>query len=442
MPTQLPANLARLRKITRAGFMTAPSDQQSKLFRDEVFDAKRDTWLGQIVLIRPISFTFLTIATVALAVTVLAFLFLGEYTRKAKVSGYIVPSQGLIKIIPQQNGVITELRVKEGQLVQQGEVLAVLNSERATATGGVQAGFGKQIAVRRDSLLADREKIDTLYAQQSRALNDRINSQRAELAQVESGVKLQQERIRISEQMLDKQRRLNADKFISDLALQQKEQEGLSELAALENLKRSRTSILRDIGAIASDLKTLPVKRENEISALERNLATLEQDRIENESRREIQLIAPQAGIVTGINADPGKLAVAGQPLLTLIPQGAGMQADVYVPSRAAGFIRAGSKALLQYQAFPYQKFGSHEGKVSKISRTAVASTELPFPAQQGELFYVATVELLKQTVTAYGKEERLQSGMLVDCSILLDRRTLFEWVFEPLYSISGKWGT
>ena len=420
--------------------MTASSDQKSKLFRDEVFDAKRDTWLGQIVLIRPISFTFLTIAAVALAATVLAFLFWGEYTRKAKVSGYIVPSQGLIKIVPQQTGVIAELHVKEGQVVARGEVLALLNSERATAAGGVQAEFSKQIAVRRDSLLADREKIDTLYAQQARALNDRVNSQRAELAQVESGVKLQLERIRISEQMLDKQRRLNADKFISDLALQQKEQEGLSELAALENLKRSRTGILRDIGTIASELKTLPVKRENEISALERNLATLEQDRIENESRREIQLVAPQAGIVTAIATDPGKLAVAGQPLLTLIPQGAGMQADVYVPSRAAGFIRIGSKALLQYQAFPYQKFGSHEGKVSKISRTAVASTELPFPAQQGELFYVATVELVKQTVTAYGKEERLQSGMLVDCSILLDRRTLFEWVFEPLYSISGRW--
>ena len=141
--------------------MTAPSDQQSKLFRDEVFDAKRDTWLGQIVLIRPISFTFLTIATVALAATVLAFLFLGEYTRKAKVSGYIVPSQGLIKIVPQQTGVIAELRVKEGQQVARGKVLALLNSERATAAGGVQAEFSKQIAVRRDSLLADREKIDT-----------------------------------------------------------------------------------------------------------------------------------------------------------------------------------------------------------------------------------------------------------------------------------------
>ena len=135
-----------------------------------------------------------------------------------------------------------------------------------------------------------------------------------------------------------------------------------------------------------------------------------------------------------------GKLAIAGQPLFSLIPEGASLQADLYVPSRAAGFIREGSKALMQYQAYPHQKFGSHEGVVTKISRTAVAGNELPFPVPQGDLFYVATVQLNKQTVTAYGKEERLQSGMVVDASILQDRRTLFEWVFEPLYSITGKW--
>ncbi|MBL8524014.1 MAG: HlyD family efflux transporter periplasmic adaptor subunit, partial [Betaproteobacteria bacterium] len=400
-----------------------------------------DTWLGQVVLIRPISFTFLTIAVVALAVTVLGFLFWGEYTRKAKVSGYIVPSQGLIKIASQQNGLIVDLRVKEGQQVAQGEILAVLNAERATANGGAQAETGKQLGVRRELLVQDREKISALYEQQTRALRERIAGVRAELGQVQQGLTLQQERVRITELMLDKQRRLHAEKFISDLALQQKEQERLADLGALENLKRSRTALQRDLASLESDLKSLPMKEQNELSTVSRNLALLEQDSIENESRRETYLTAPQAGTVTAIFADRGKLAVAGQPLLNLIPGGAKMQADVYVPSRAAGFIRVGSKALLQYQAYPYQKFGSHEGRIAKISRTAVASNELPFPAQQNELFYVATVELMKQSVTAYGKEEHLQSGMLVDASILLDRRTLLEWVFEPLYSISGRWG-
>jgi membrane fusion protein len=414
--------------------------EQSRLFRAEVFEAKRDTWLGHVVLIRPISFTFLSLAAAALAVAFLIFLFWGEYTRKSKVAGYIVPSHGLIKVAPQQTGVISQLRVREGQRVAAGDVLAVINTERTGAQGGAQAELNRQIGIRRDSLANDREKIDALYAQQARVLADRTNAMHAELTQVEGGLRLQQERIRIAELVVEKHKRLRAENFISDLAMQQKEQDKLAELATLENLKRSHINLSRDLLTIKSDVRTLPVKRENELSALQRNMAAVEQDRIENETRREFYLIAPQAGLVTGITADPGKLAAAGQVLLNLIPAGSDMRAEVYVPSRAAGFIREGSKALLQYQAFPHQKFGSHEGVVRKISRTAVPTSELPFPAQQGELYYVATLELHKQTVTAYGKEEHLQSGMLVDANILLDRRTLFEWVFEPLYSISGKW--
>ena len=411
------------------------------MFRQEALDAKKSTYLGEIVLIRPISFTFLTTIAAGISATLLAFLFFGEYTQKAKASGYIAPSQGLIKVSAQQAGIITELRVVEGQLVKQGDVLAILNTERATANGNTQAEIAKQIAARRALFNQDRSKTITLYAQQSHALSDRFANLKIEIMQVESNLALQQDRIRITEVMLATQRRLNNEKFISDLALQQKEQDRLVDMSGLETLKRSRTSLLRDLAGIGADLKSLPFKRENELSALDRNLASLEQDQIEAESHRETMLIAPQSGVVTALAADRGKLAIAGQPLLSIIPTGATLQAELYIPARSAGFIRIGSKTLLQYQAFPYQKFGTHEARVIKISLTAVAANELPFPAVKDELFYVATLKLAKQSVTAYGKEQPLQSGMLVDANILLDRRTLFEWVFEPLYSISGQLG-
>jgi membrane fusion protein len=332
------------------------------------------------------------------------------------------------------------LRVKEGQTVKRGDIIAVLNLERATAAGGVQAEFSKQISARRNSLLQDIEKAETLYQEQVRALKQRLHSMRTELAQIESGYRLQQERIRIGDVILGKQRSLHENKFISDFAFQQKEQERLAELATLENIKRNRTNLMRDIGIVESEIKTTPIRQENERSGMDRNLAAIEQDRIENESRRELHLVAPQSGVVAALAADIGKLAIVGQPLLSIIPAGAHLQADVYVPARAIGFIREGSKALLQYQAYPYQKFGSHEGRVVKIARTAVTAIELPFPAPQGELFYVTTIDLSKQTVTAYGQEAKLNSGMMLDANILLDRRTLFEWVFEPFYSITGRW--
>ncbi|MBL8514116.1 MAG: HlyD family efflux transporter periplasmic adaptor subunit, partial [Betaproteobacteria bacterium] len=411
-----------------------------KLFRDEVFEAKKDTWLGQVVLIRPISFAYLSGAAAFLAAFIVGALFVGEYTRKAKVPGYIAPAQGLIKIAPQQSGIVALLKVKEGDTVKKGDVLAVINTERTSAGGGTQAEMDRQIGVRRDTLLQDKSKLDVLFAQQQRAAESRLAALRGEVAQLDATIRLQQERVRIAEHMADKHRKLYAEKFISELALQQKEQERLAELGNLENLKRNRSASQREITALDADLKLLPLKRENELSALERNLAGVEQDRIENETRREFFLVAPQDGTITALTTHTGKLAAAGQPLMNLIPAGSDLRAEVYVPAQSAGFIREGQKALLQYQAYPYQKFGTHEAQVVKVAKTAVAANELPFPAEQGALYYVATLALSKQTVTAYGKEEPLQSGMLLQANILLDRRKLIEWVFEPLYSITGQW--
>jgi membrane fusion protein len=116
----------------------------TSLFRQEVFTAKRNTWLGEIVLIRPTSFAFLTCVTALIVAVMLGYLFWGEYTRKAKAIGYIVPNAGLIKVAPQQAGIVSELRVREGQSVNQGDILAILNTERATANGDAQAEISKQ----------------------------------------------------------------------------------------------------------------------------------------------------------------------------------------------------------------------------------------------------------------------------------------------------------
>ena len=57
-----------------------------------------------------------------------------------------------------------------------------------------------------------------------------------------------------------------------------------------------------------------------------------------------------------------------------------------------------------------------------------------------GEPVYAITVKLAAQTMTAYGEPRALQPGMRVDADILQETRKLYEWLLEPLYSISGKW--
>ncbi|HGM7285264.1 TPA: HlyD family efflux transporter periplasmic adaptor subunit [Stenotrophomonas maltophilia] len=131
----------------------------------------------------------------------------------------------------------------------------------------------------------------------------------------------------------------------------------------------------------------------------------------------------------------PGKSVVAGEPLLSLLPEGSMLQAQLLVPSSGIGFVREGDLVLLRHQAYPYQKFGAHEGRVLNISRSAISSAD----ASVSEPVYKVLVSLRSQTVQAYGLQEPLRPGMRVDADIVGDRRKIYEWVLEPLYSVSGR---
>jgi membrane fusion protein len=132
---------------------------------------------------------------------------------------------------------------------------------------------------------------------------------------------------------------------------------------------------------------------------------------------------------------------------MNIIPSDTMLQAQLFSPSRAVGFLREGQRVLLRYEAFPYQKFGFQEGVVVSVSRSAVSPAEM---TQQlaglntlygaNEPIYRVIVNLKQQTVAAYGKPMPLQPGMKLEADVLLESRRLVEWMLEPLFSISGKW--
>jgi membrane fusion protein len=125
---------------------------------------------------------------------------------------------------------------------------------------------------------------------------------------------------------------------------------------------------------------------------------------------------------------------------MSLLPKGSRLQAQLLVPSAAVGFIEPGDSVLLRYQAYPYQKFGHHRGKVIRVSRSAIAPAG--GDGQSAEPYYRVLVALDEQSITAYGKQEPLRPGMRLDADILGERRKLYEWVLEPLYSLRGKVGS
>ena len=134
---------------------------------------------------------------------------------------------------------------------------------------------------------------------------------------------------------------------------------------------------------------------------------------------------------------EAGQAVQSGQPILSLLPEGSRLRAQLLVPSSAIGFVKRGDRVLLRYQAYPYQKFGSHGGTVVRVSKSAIGANA----GREGtnESVYRVLVELDGQSVLAYGHAEALRPGMLLEADILGERRRLYEWILEPIYSITGK---
>jgi membrane fusion protein len=410
-----------------------------KLFRQEALDHQRDTWLGDVVLSRPPAFALLAWLFFAIALVLVAYLVWGEYTKKARAAGYLVPESGLIKIHAQQPGAVTALKVVEGQQVTKGDVLAIVSTERTSAQGDTQAEVSRQLVVRRESLQAEKAKIHQLYAQQSESARTRIAQMRQEVEQLAQGIEGQEQRAKLSERVVQRHVQLFQEKFVSEALLQEKRADLLDQQSRLRDLRRGKLGMERDLVALQSELAGYALRERNEVAALERSISELAANGLENEARRESYVLAPQSGTVTALQVGLGKQVNPQQPLMSMVPAGARLLADFYVPSRAIGFVRTGSAARLQYEAFPYQKFGSQAGTVVRVSRTAVPAAELPFPATGADVFYVVTVAPAQDHILAYGKPEALTAGMQVAADIWLDRRTLLEWMFEPLFSVTGK---
>lgn len=203
----------------------------------------------------------------------------------------------------------------------------------------------------------------------------------------------------------------------------------------MQSLQRQATATRRTIAQLQQSLREVPGQRLAAQAGFQRDLAQLEQERVETEARGELAVSAPVAGVVATLMIKPGQAVQAGQPLLSVLPGDGRLEAELLVPSRAIGFVEPGDRVLLRYQAYPYQKFGHYLGTVARISRSALDN------ARQGEPLYRITVRLARQSVVAYGRPEPLKPGMLLDADILGEKRRLFEWLLEPLYSLKGKVG-
>lgn len=428
-------------------------DPVRPLFRQQALSHLSAKQYGTVMLAKSVSFRVLTALFVTIALAILVFFALFSTTRKAQTAGVLLPDRGVIRVMAVQNGVVVEKRAKEGQVVKAGEVLYVLRSERQSSTGGglntsrspvdAQKAITGLIAQRRDSLGVELKQSSLQAQQRIVAIQQRLTDVQAQSKQADLQIALQEQRVNLSEKNVKRFKDLQATQFISAAQLQDRQAELIDQQQRLADLQRVKASHQRELAAARAELNDARFASAREQAALQRNVAGVEQDLVENETRREFVVTAAQDGVITAMTAELGQTVGANQALASILPEGSKLEAEIYAPSRAIGFVKPGMKVLLRYQAYPYQKFGQYTATVKEVANTSLRPEELALPGAanggSGEPVYRIRLTLDKQDVQAYGKALPLKSGMLVDASILLEQRRLYEWVLEPLFSISGR---
>ncbi len=416
----------------------------TRLFRNEVVENKKESWLGHVQIICPISIGLLTGLVVFSVLSVLVFLYVGQYTRKARIAGYLAPDQGVVRLLAPRAATVLKSHVKEGGAVRRGDVLFVLSLDQATAQGEAHASVGKTLNRREDILRNEAAQHEQLHQARSAALSRELQNRRQELTQLDLEIGLHQERLGLAQQAQVRLQSLNQDRFVSAAQVQAKSEELLGLRAQLQGLERQRAAQQREIGTLQAQLSELPLRAQVQQSEIDRNLAELGQKSAENESLRQIVIRATSDGTVSSVMAHAGYHVDPSTPLASLLPAHAQLQAHLFAPSSAIGLMQPKQGVLLRFDAFPYQKFGIQTGTVVQVSRTPLQAAELatlPLPgaAQSSEPLYRISVRLPRQSVTAHSQHYELTSGMQLQADVLLEKRRLLEWIFEPLIGIANR---
>ena len=412
------------------------------IFRREALQSQQASWIGEIQLVRPLPLALLTAGVMLAVLAVGAFLALGEYTRKVHVSGVLVPDRGVIRLLPPQDAVVLERRVTEGASVRAGDVLFVLSLDRAAAGGDTQATVQRTLAERSKSLGDAASQQQALLASQLAALDRRRTDLQRERGALDAESALLGQRIALAQIAQARLESLRSDNFISAAQVQAKAEELLGLQAQRQAHERQRAAHERDIAAVDAQRRELPLQAGVRIGELTRERAELAQKSAESEAQRSLVIRAPQAGVVSAVLASPGQTVTAASALASLVPAGAALQAHLYAPSSAVGFLRTQQPVLLRYQAFAYQKFGHQLGHIEQVSLAPLQASELagqPWAGMTREPMYRITVALERQQMPAYGAMQALVPGMQLDADVPIERRKLYEWLFEPVLGIAGR---
>ena len=407
------------------------------LFRQEAIDFlhQRNSW-GEVVSLQPVSGAILSWTLAGVIVLIFCFLSIAQYARKETVIGYLTPTFGTAKIFVPQQGFIKQIQVKEGQEVAEGDpLLTVVTSQISTNGQDVNSTVLAVLAEQRNVVERQIAAEERRTASEQDRLASTIKGIEAEIAQLDDQRNIQNERLTLSESFVSTGAKLTASGALPAIELKRREQAALEQKQSVVSLDQQITARRTQLTDTRHTLEQLPAVVAERIRVLRNDLSSIEQRVAEVNGRQAYVIKAPTSGRVSTLQATVGQIADPRHMQLEIIPLDSTLQAELFFPTRAFGFVRPGQQARILYDAFPYQKFGTYRGSVTKVSHTILTGNETTGPITLKEPAYRVTVALERPDIDAYGRKMPLQPDMLLKADVVLEQRSLMKWLLGPVLS-------
>ena len=380
--------------------------------------------------------------------------------------GKLVPHSYLQVSQPADGGIVRNILVSEGQLVEAGQVLARLDPQFSESDSRqIQNDLQqRQLQIARiEAELADGElRIDEkdypparlaqtraqLHANR-RAYSDTLDTQRSARVRAEQDLRSAmalEARLRRTAPIYEAQEKgwktLADEGFAGELMALDHERlriENEQELKAQTHTVAALTTTIQEANQrIAQMTSGYRQQLEAERTEAGAELRRLEETWQKQARRHELlEVRAPGAGIVKDLATHSiGAVVQPGTVLFTIVPNGEALRAEVWVSNADIGFVHEDQAVRLKVAAFPFQKYGMVDGHVRHVSADA---SDTPVPKadsqdeQVGQSRYRALVELVNQSIERDGYVHSLTPGMQVSAEINLGDRTVLEYILSPV---------
>lgn len=402
---------------------------------------------------------------IALVLALVLWAWLGRVDVVAVANGRLMPIGQLKVVQPPESGIVTELLVREGARVKAGQVLMrmdpLLNAadQQSVATdyrhrslqlrridaelsgGGLQTTADDPPLLVREfesQLQANRQAFRDALAQETANL-ERARQNLAAAREVREKLAATLPAYKANEEAFN---RLAKDGYAGNLAALDRQRLRIEREQDLRAQEHTIASLEAAITQSERRLREMESQSRQQLLR-ERGEALATHQRLEQEVRKLehrgalLELRAPVDGLVKDLATHTaGTVVSPGTVLLTVVPDGEPLVAEVWVDNQDIGFVRPGQAVQVKLAAFPFQKYGMLDGKVQQVSPDATDPGKIPGATPQtaqGAPLYRTLVELPGNVLAVDGKTYPLGAGMQATAEIRIAERSVLEYLTSPV---------